>query len=192
MLIMQSYKEQVARWPRTGRHLLAHYTTESIVVYQAYRPSIAQWAIEHQEFGGPEFSFSRMSWVKPSFLWMMFRSNWGRKVGQQSVLAVHLLQDGFNQILAATSGVRVQWDPDHDPSGKPVFRRTIQLGLRAKMLQRYAKDWIVQIEDISELVATQREKSLSELETPREEIYPVQDKDVVNKLGIDPLPVNRL
>ncbi len=188
MLILQQYKEQVTRWPRTGRHILAQYITESIVVYQAYRPSIAQWAIDHQEFGGPEFNFSRMSWVKPSFLWMMFRSNWGRKINQQSVLAVHLLRDGFNQILAAITGVRVQWDPDHDPSGEPVFRRTIQLGLRAKMLQRYAKEWIVQIEDISDLVAIQREKPLSELETPREEIYLVPDQYIANRLCIDPLP----
>ena len=69
---------QVARWPKSGRHILAQYDDETIVVYQAYRPSIGSFAAEHGYFGG-EFSYSRMSWIKPNFLWMMFRSGWGTK-----------------------------------------------------------------------------------------------------------------
>ncbi len=64
----QSYVEQAARWPRAGRHILAHFDASSVIVYQAYRPSIARYAVEHGLFGGPEFSFSRMSWIKPNFL----------------------------------------------------------------------------------------------------------------------------
>ena len=63
----EPYAEQVARWPTAGRHILAHYDDETIVVYQAYRPSIGRFAIEHGRFGG-DFSYSRMSWIKPNFL----------------------------------------------------------------------------------------------------------------------------
>jgi hypothetical protein len=65
------YAEQAKRWPNEGRHILAHYDDTSIFVYQAYRPSIGSFAVEHGFFGG-EFSYTRMSWIKPNFLWMMY------------------------------------------------------------------------------------------------------------------------
>lgn len=77
-LLTSPYLEQQARWPRSGRHILASFDDESIIVYQAYRPMIARFAIENGFFGG-EFSYSRMSWIKPNFLWMMYRSGWGTK-----------------------------------------------------------------------------------------------------------------
>lgn len=66
------YSVQCARWPSAGEHILAHHDDETIVVYQAYRPSIGNYAIEHGRFGGPDFSLQRMSWIKPNFLWMMY------------------------------------------------------------------------------------------------------------------------
>ena len=56
--------------------------SEGVIVYQAYRPSIGTYAVEHGHFGG-EFSYSRMSWIKTNFLWMMYRSGWGTKPGQE-------------------------------------------------------------------------------------------------------------
>jgi hypothetical protein len=72
----QRYLDQQQRWPSSGRHILACFDEESIVVYQAYSPAIGRFAARHGYFGG-EFSYSRMSWIKPNFLWMMYRSNWG-------------------------------------------------------------------------------------------------------------------
>jgi hypothetical protein len=79
------YLEQTDHWPPSGRHVLAQYDAESIFVYQAYRPSIALYAVEHQSFGGPDFSYTRMSWIKPNFLWMMYRCGWAAKAGQERV-----------------------------------------------------------------------------------------------------------
>jgi hypothetical protein len=200
----------VARWPSSGQHILAQFDDESIVVYQAYRPSIGRYAAEHGYFGG-DFKLTRMSWIKPNFLWMMYRSGWAKKEGQEVVLAVRILRSAFDTILAqavhstfqptvyadkdtwkkpvAASDVRLQFDPDHDPSGAPVERRAIQLGLRGDVLARYAKEWIVNIEDISEFVHEQHEhviaKNLAELVTPQEEVYPVEDDEVRKKLGLD-------
>src|SRR6476646_331857 len=100
-LVTESYRQQVERWPSTGRHFLAQYDDDSIVVYQAYRPSIGRRAAERGTFGGPDFSFGRMSWIKPNFLWMMYRSGWGTREGQEVVLAVRLRRRGFEEILAA-------------------------------------------------------------------------------------------
>ena len=99
-LTFAPYVEQNARWPASGRHILAQHDAESVVVYQAYRPEIGLWAIEHQRFGGPAYSLSRMSWIKPNFLWMMYRSGWGTKEGQEITLALRLHRAFFDDVLA--------------------------------------------------------------------------------------------
>ena len=68
----EPYLVQGARWPTSGRHILAQFDDESVVVYQAYKPAIGQFAAKNGYFGG-EWSLSRMSWIKPNFLWMMYR-----------------------------------------------------------------------------------------------------------------------
>ena len=196
-LVLEPYTLQEERWPKSGRQVLAQYDEKTVVVYQAYRPAIGHYAATHDHFGG-DFSFSRMSWIKPNFLWMMYRSGWGTKAQQEVTLAIRLQRAAFDAILlaavpssydpdryadeeawrgaVASSDVRLQWDPDHDPSGAPLQRRAIQLGLRGEFLARYATDWIVEIDDISAFVAEQRSHQLEsgwpQLMVPREEIYP--------------------
>jgi hypothetical protein len=203
------YLEQRACWPTEGRHLLAAFDAESIVVYQAYRPSIGRWAVEHQRFGG-EWSFDRMSWIKPNFLWMMYRCGWAQKVGQEIVLAVRLARAGFDAMLdqavhssyvaevygdhaswqraVKRSSVRLQWDPDHDPRGAKQTRRAIQLGLRGEVLRDYATTWCLGIEDVTPFVREQhahvRAGRLDALQLPRERVYPVGDPEVAARLGL--------
>lgn len=79
----------------------------------------------------------------------------------------------------ASSEVRLQWDPDHSPAGGKVERRAIQPGLRGGALERYAKEWVVEIEDISSFVAAEYEHvragNHEALETLREDVYPIID-----------------
>lgn len=64
-------------------------------------------------------------------------------------------------------------------------RRALQLGLRGQTVARYARDWIVEIEDISDFVAEQRGKLASgQLMTPREEVFPVSDSSLAARLRI--------
>jgi uncharacterized protein DUF4291 len=209
-LTLELYRDQQARWPTAGRHILAQHDETSVVVYQAYRPAIGRYAAQHGRFGG-EFSLDRMSWIKPNFLWMMYRSGWGTKDGQEVTLAVWLRRAAFEVILRevvpssfmpgvyasrddwqvglAYSSARLQWDPDHDPHGRPLARRAIQLGLRGDVLARYASEWLLRIEDISPLVARQREivraGNLDLLLTPRETVYPIVDAELAPRLGLD-------
>ena len=48
----------------------AFYTEDKIRVYQAYNEDIAREAIKRGTFGS-NFKLDRMTWIKPSFLWMM-------------------------------------------------------------------------------------------------------------------------
>jgi len=195
-LPVESHVAQRARWPQEGAHILAQYDDESVIVYQAYRPSIGRYAVEHGHFGGPDFSFSRMSWIKPNFLWMMYRSGWGTKEGQEVTLALRLRRSYFESLLAAavassfdaqrfasrnawqeavaTSDVRLQWDPDHSPSGAALARRAIQLGLRGDALAKMAKDELLEVIDLSDFVATQRAQAQDDnvdLLTPTEHVF---------------------
>ena len=203
------YLQQVTHWPKVGRHILAQYDTESIIVYQAYRPAIGNFAAEHGYFGGP-FKLSRMSWIKPNFLWMMYRCGWGTKEGQEVVLAVRIKRSAFDYILSlavhsifnsdiyetqeewekavSESDVRLQWDPDHDPKGEKVERRAIQLGLRGKVIAKYAREWILDIQDISDFVAEQHEHAMAgnydQLQTPTENVYSLKNEDTSTRLGL--------
>jgi hypothetical protein len=179
----ERYLDQNARWPASGQHILASYDDETIVVYQAYNDGIGRWAAANQRFGNG-FSFERMTWIKPNFLWMMFRSGWATKPDQTAVLAIRMLRSGFDALLAEAvrssvklsaseqCDVRVQWDPDHGPSGEKLERRAIQLGLRGAALERYCDEWIVGIEDITAFVREQHGQPKDLLITPRERVYP--------------------
>jgi Domain of unknown function (DUF4291) len=207
-LITTSYTEQKTRLPKTGRQIIAQFDDEGVVVYQAYRQEIGDFAATNGYFGGDCFSLDRMSWIKPNFLWMMYRSGWGQKDSQEVILAVKIKRAAFDTILANAvwskylpeqyptetdwkragfnSDVRLQWDPDHDPIGGKLERKAIQLGLRGEMLALYVREWIVWVEDISEFVREQRQNlgDLDQLIVPIETIYPVIDLQVATHLQI--------
>lgn len=78
----------------TMRVLRAGYTDETVTVYQAYAPAIADAAVRAGTFVAP-FNRDRMTWIKPSFGWMMHRSGWAAKPGQERVLAIEITRAGF-------------------------------------------------------------------------------------------------
>ena len=46
---VQLYEEQKeAFWPSKGRHILAQYDDNCVVVYQAFSPKIAEYAVVNQ------------------------------------------------------------------------------------------------------------------------------------------------
>lgn len=205
----EQYLNQKARWQPRGRVILAQYDADSIIVYQAYRPSIGNFAAQHGYFG-EDFKLSRMTWIKPNFLWMMYRSGWGTKEGQKVTLAIRIQRSAFDSILAQavhskhipeiyenqkawsyavkTSDVRLQWDPDHSPTGGKLERRAIQLGLQGETAIKYSREWIVSIEDISDFVTEQRQHVISEnydaLFTPSEYAYEVSDLKTAKRLQL--------
>jgi uncharacterized protein DUF4291 len=205
----ERHEDQRARWPAAGKVILASFDDETVVVYQAFSPETAVPSVAAQRMCG-RFSLERMSWIKPNFLWMMYRSGWASKEGQEHVLAVRIRRAGFDEALAAAvpssykparwesrkawelavhrSDVRLQWDPDHGPGGEKLDRRAIQIGLRGEMLRRYVEEWTVSIEDITPFVHEQREvrrRDPAALLTPVEREYAVSPEIAAN-LGLGP------
>ena len=153
----------------SDRQIRALHDDQTITVYQAYAPEIAEPAVAAGRFTDA-FQRDRMTWIKPSFLWMMYRCGWATKPGQERVLAIRMRRDGFDWALANSAlssyepgvhadrdawkeslraPVRIQWDPERDLHLRPLPQRTIQIGLSAEAVRRYVDEWIVGLADIT-------------------------------------------
>lgn len=210
--------ENQSKTPRTGaghdaasrtasgipyRQIRAVYDDATIRVYQAYNDQIADAALAAGRFVAP-FSLSRMTWIKPSFRWMLYRAGWGDKDdNQRRILAIDISREGFEWALANSTATRpdpamtreqwrahldatpvqIQWDPERDLDFNPLDHRSIQIGLGRPAALRYARDWIVRIEDVTALARCigerVRARRLDEAAAllPAERPYPTQDAE---------------
>ncbi|MBC2659456.1 DUF4291 domain-containing protein [Pseudomonas sp. MSSRFD41] len=184
----------------TLRQIRAVYDACTLRVYQAYSASIADAALAHGTFVSPPFKMERMTWIKPSFLWMMYRAGWGFKdAGQSRILAIDISREGFEWALAHScpshaeeglskeqwlqlkeqSPVRIQWDPERDLHLRPQEHRAIQIGLGQEAVGLYVNQWIQRISDVTPLAHRIHERVLAgDLEEarrllPQEREYPM-------------------
>ncbi|WP_328655328.1 DUF4291 domain-containing protein [Micromonospora sp. NBC_00330] len=161
-----------------ARQIRARFSADTITVYQAYPPEIALPAVAAGRFVAP-FKRDRMTWIKPSFLWMMYRCGWATKPGQERVLSIDITREGFEWALAraclshydkglhgdratwsrqlTASPVRVQWDPERTLHLSALPYRSLQVGLSGEAVARYVDDWTVSVTDITPTVHRVRE-----------------------------------
>ncbi|MFG2977323.1 DUF4291 domain-containing protein [Streptomyces sp. NPDC048331] len=152
------------------RRIRAAHTDTTITVYQAYSPALGLPAARDGRFPAA-WKRERMTWIKPSFLWMMYRCGWGTKVDQETVLAVEITREGFDRALREaclshyvpgvhadrkawqeslrSAPARVQWDPERDLRLNPLPYRSLQLGLSGPASRAYADEWTVGIRDVT-------------------------------------------
>jgi len=179
-------------------------------VYQAYNDAIADAALRAQRFVAP-FSLQRMTWIKPSFLWLMERSGWATKTNQERTLAVRITRAGWDRALSLgvltafdasvhesvdawriqfnDAGVHVQWDPERSLRGAKLEQRSIQVGLSRSVIGEYVSHWTTEIEDLTPRVAKLRQLrkagnyAAAKKLLPRASVYPVDDS-VGRRLGV--------
>ncbi|MER5542550.1 DUF4291 domain-containing protein [Streptomyces sp. NPDC002589] len=189
--------------PEPKFRIRARHTDTTVTVYQAYRPDIGGPAARTGRFPS-SWKRERMTWIKPSFLWMMYRCGWGTKEGQETVLAVEVDRAGFEWALRHAclshyvpglhedqaswkrqlreAPARVQWDPERDLHHNALPHRSLQLGLAGEAAARYADEWIVGIKDVTPLAAEvhalvragEPERASGLL--PVEQPYPIEDE----------------
>jgi hypothetical protein len=155
----------------------------------------------------------RATWIKPSFGWMMYRSGWAKKPGQEHILAIRMRRDAWEQALDQAvlttfphkggypdretwqrafkaAPVRVQWDPERSLRGGDLPYRSIQVGLTRAIALEY-NDWIVTIDDITPLVHRVHDAirdgrmDRAQKLAPKERLYPVPDGRFAH-LGLHP------
>jgi hypothetical protein len=120
-----------------SKQILAAYDDEGVFVYQAF---------------------------KPSFGWMLHRSEYATAVRQERILKIKLRHDGFLTILRRgvptsydrnrfasehkwrraldETDVRIQWDPDRSLRRVKLERRAIQLGMGGETVRQYVQEWM--------------------------------------------------
>lgn len=181
------------------KEIIALYDKKYIRIYQAHREKIARQAVELKTFGS-EFNVNRMTWIKPSFLWLMHRSNWAAKKNQEYILSIDILRDTFDSFLEQavlttdessifknynswekafnSTDVYCQWDPDRSLKGNPLNRGAIQLGIKNNAIDLFLAS-IYNITDMTKDVNKWREKlnynKLTVKDLPKEKVYPVSD-----------------
>jgi hypothetical protein len=145
-----------------------------------------------------------MTWIKPSFLWMMYRCGWAQKADQERVLAIEITRDSFEWALEhaalshfdrdqhpdqATwarllkhSPARVQWDPERSLDLQPLPYRSLQLGLHGEAVDRYIDEWTVAVLDVTplahrihDLIRSGDQETAAAL-LPAERAYPLPDQ----------------
>ncbi|MGW3013827.1 DUF4291 domain-containing protein [Streptomyces sp. NPDC001219] len=161
-----------ARPAEPARRIRAQHTDTTVTVYQAYSPALGLPAARDGRFPAA-WKRERMTWIKPSFLWMMYRCGWGEKADQETVLAIEIARDGFDWALRNAclshydagehadrrawqrelkgAPARVQWDPERDLWLRALPYRSLQLGLAGEASRRYADEWTVAITDVTPL-----------------------------------------
>ena len=167
---------------------------EGVYFYQAYNDSIAAWAVQHQTLGGPEFKPGRMTWIKPSLAWMLYRAGYGEKHNQTTIIKVKLPHAAVAELLAECTCKhgggggwgRVQWDPARDlvmseKDGKTwvptkmTRQRAIQIGLKGHLSEKYVAS-ILSVEDVTPLAKRIKEAHCQKTENEiKLEMEKIQD-----------------
>ena len=181
-----------------------------IIVYQAFNNQIADYAVENQKFGGANYSFNRMTWIKPNFLWMMYRSGWASKPNQERILAISISKEFFKKLLNEgeltsikqskykeesiwrkllnNSEVRIQWDPHHRPDGSKLDRKAIQIGIKGNLQKQFGTNEINFVEDITNFVKEQSKyiakNDYKYLKIPIETKMEIEEDEIIKKLSI--------
>ncbi|KFY46425.1 hypothetical protein V495_02454 [Pseudogymnoascus sp. VKM F-4514 (FW-929)] len=155
------------------REIRAQYDEDTITVYQAYSASIAKAAVKEQKLSAsPDFSLQRMTWIKPSWAWMMYRSGYATKDSRQShILALKMTHKNFQELLSLAvvcgggalseedraRAVRVQWDPERDMALGQLPYRSIQIGISKDISKKWSEEWIESIDDVTEMATKLKE-----------------------------------
>ncbi|RKT83364.1 uncharacterized protein DUF4291 [Saccharopolyspora antimicrobica] len=183
------------------RQIRAQFDRRTIVVYQAYSSDIAEPALRANRFVAP-FSFNRMTWIKPSFRWLMHRSNWAQKRGQERILAVRITREGWEEALSqavlttsapravAEAAVHVQWDPERSLRGAALNHYSIQVGIGRGLISEFAEEWVVDLTDLTPQtrkiakLAQSGQSAKAQRLLPAERVYPVP-APIATRLDID-------
>merc|ERR1712187_199732 len=152
-------------------------------VYQAYNATIANAAVAANSFLAPlkagTWSATRISWIKPSAVWMAYRCGWTimKDENQARVLALDVSRPRLQSILMRAKvsddsspgeckeyPVVVQWDPERFMSPGCAnqkqalttdvrLMRSIQIGLKGAAIAKETfldPDFVLKITDVTE------------------------------------------
>ena len=140
----------------------------------------------------------------------MERSNWGLKPGQETILAVRISRQGWEEALSQAvltsydsqvyhnfeewnaqfkqAIVHIQWDPERSLRGKSLPVNSIQVGLSRHIIEKYVNEWTIDIRDVTPLVKKihgllqDGHEAKAKGFLPKERVYPL-NQALMQRLG---------
>lgn len=190
-LIHESYASHEQHLPAQGKFIIAQFSDKHIILYQAFKSSIAEYAVKEQRLGGPDYDLSRSTCFKPSFLWMMYYSGWAKKEDKENILAITVSRQHFEelleQIVNADAEVQLTWAPYYDLRGDKTGRLSARLRLAGHTLQRFNDEMILSIENITPYVKEQQALMLHNntdaIMLPVERVYTPQNLSLLARIN---------
>lgn len=188
----ETYEERLKYLPDKGRHVVANYDDDCVIVYHVVNEETADYATQENMLGELPLDGA---WFTPSFLLTV--QDWHES---HRIIAVYLTRIGFDSILKKAvpadydptiyadhdawhralnvSWVRLRWRHDYDFDNQPLEQQAIYIGLLGKSGLHYSQGgWVDHIEDVTEFAI----KGL----LPCERLYPIQDPTIAQRLGVD-------
>lgn len=189
------------------RKIYANYDEEGVYVYQAFKPDIVKVAVEKGTFG-KGFGLDRITWIKPSFAWILRRSEYATKHRMEGIAKIKISHSSFLDILEQSietqwnssvypqeddwqkylnqSDVIHQWDPERDLAGRRLERQAIQIGIRGEVIKKYVSDYVMGVQDVTilsqQIGALAKKRMDINIEVPEEKEYPIS-AELYHKLG---------
>ncbi|KAK4663518.1 hypothetical protein QC763_609090 [Podospora pseudopauciseta] len=202
--------------PTPYKQIRALHTPRTITLYQAYNHPIASAAVSAQSLtASPLFKTTRMTWIKPSWAWMLYRSGYSFKDANQSrILALTMSHEDFLWLLSQgvvshrspeekgdqggkkLGGVRIQWDPERDVKMERLGYRSIQIGIPGGEVCERWVGMVKKIEDVTDkarelkrVIDERPEVTVGVLKemglVPEEKVFEIEDEEVRKRLGMD-------
>ncbi len=189
------------------RKIYADFDGDGVYIYQAFKPEIVKEAVAKGTFG-KGFGLDRITWIKPSFGWMLYRSEYASKYRMEAIAKIKIAHQSWLEILSQSietswnpeiyqeewqwqdalnqSEVIHQWDPERDLAGKKTGRSAIQIGIRGEIIKKYVAEYITTVQDVTDLAKTigkfVKGNKIDFEGGPEEKEYPL-DNDLFVKLG---------
>lgn len=170
----------------------------NIALFHAFSPTY----IKKNQLSKEDLNMNRMTWIKTSLLWTIYRSDWARKDKQERIVEVQTNPQYLAELIkksvktkdpqANTSEVLYQKDPDRAILGKTwnkgqdnywlSARRTMHLGIRGSELERYIDDIVP--ENLTDITTT--------IDKVRNQLPKHPTAALYNSLGYKLVPAEKL
>lgn len=197
-IALESYSDRLKELPQNEQNIIGYVmknvdiidnappyhgiVTEYIVFYLVNEKSTATSIIESQDREKPDYSDLKANLLQLSFLSIMHDYNSRGKENQESVLAVWIKKEAFEEILQK---VTPNWNSDYDYFGKELERQTIQLDLKEEDFEKLIKEKIDFVYDVSDFIKEQKQyinqNQIEKLMIPKERIVDFETPDLIDE-----------
>lgn len=159
-----------------------YFSKEYIVFYLVNEKSTAASILESKDREKPDYSNLKVNPIQLSFLSIMYHYSSREKENQESVLAVWIKKEVFEEILQK---VTPNWNSDYDYFGKELERQTIQLDLKEEDFEKLIKEKIDFVYDVSDFIKEQKQyinqNQIEKLMIPKERIVDFETPDLIDE-----------